>query len=121
MAEFLEGLYITVLGVTVVFAVLSILAIVMYGIGWSEKRLVEKEKPKNIEEKPAEKREEVKEEKGLDEKKIAIITAAIMAYLSQKRPKEVPIKRKPSQNWWLSGLTTYVEEVENFNYEIGKW
>ncbi|AMM53753.1 OadG family protein [Pyrococcus kukulkanii] len=120
MAGFLEGLYITVLGVTVVFSVLSILAIVMYGIGWAERRLVEKEKPKR-EEKPAGRREEVKTEEKLDEKKVAIITAAIMAYLSQKRPKEVLIKRKPSQNWWLSGLTTYVEEVENFNYELGKW
>nr|WP_048056205.1 OadG family transporter subunit [Pyrococcus sp. ST04] len=121
MAEFLEGLYITVLGVTVVFAVLSILAVTMYGIGWAEKKIVEKEsKEKTVEVKEV-KEESVKEERRLDEKKIAIITAAILAYLNQKKPREIPIKKKPSINWWLSGLTTQVEEVENFNYELGKW
>ncbi|MDK2869907.1 MAG: glutaconyl-CoA/methylmalonyl-CoA decarboxylase subunit delta [Pyrococcus sp.] len=119
MSQLLEGLYITILGIVVVFSVLAILAIVMDLIGRTERKLVEKEKKK--EEVREKKVEPVKVEKKLDEKKIAIITAAILAYLRGKQPKEVPIKRKPSPNWWLSGLITQMEEVENFNYEIGKW
>ncbi|AEH24273.1 OadG family protein [Pyrococcus yayanosii] len=111
----MEGLSITVLGVTVVFGVLGILAVTMYAIGWLERRLVEKEDggEEPVQESPP--------KKGLDEKKIAVITAAIMAYLDQKRPKELPIKRKPSEAWWLSGVTSHVGEVENFNYKLGKW
>ncbi|BAA30388.1 OadG family protein [Pyrococcus horikoshii] len=107
MGALLEGLYITILGVTIVFIVLSILAAVMYGIGEFERRTVGKEK----------KPEEVKEvEKTEDYEKVAVITAAILTYLSKRTPKEVPIKVKPSHNWWLSSLTREIEEIENFNY-----
>ena len=46
---FFEGLYVTILGVTVVFAVLAILALAMYGIGYLERVLVEREKPAVVE------------------------------------------------------------------------
>ncbi|AEC52774.1 hypothetical protein PNA2_1859 [Pyrococcus sp. NA2] len=110
MNSILEGFYITILGVTVVFVVLSILAVVMYGVGEFERR---SSKKPEVKEKIEEKVEEISE---LNNKKIAIITAAIMAYLSQKAPKEVPIRRKPSQNWWFSSLTREIEDIENFNY-----
>ncbi len=42
---FLEGFYITILGVVVVFLVLALLALAMYGIGHLEKALIERKKP----------------------------------------------------------------------------
>ncbi len=41
----IEGGWITVIGVTVVFTILGILALVLYFVGWLERRLVEREKP----------------------------------------------------------------------------
>ena len=46
---FFEGLYVTILGVTVVFAVLAILALAIYGIGYLERVLVKREKPAVVE------------------------------------------------------------------------
>ncbi len=122
MAAFMEGLYITILGVSVVFGVLIILSIAMYAIGKLEVSLVEREE-KPI---PA---EEVKAEKGIEEKpkleprKVAVITAAVLAYTAEKAAqlRPLPFKRKPSDAWRLYGLHSQMEEVENFNYEMGEW
>ncbi|WP_324735434.1 OadG family protein [Thermococcus sp. SY098] len=121
MQEFLEGLYITILGVTVVFTVLTILAIAMYAIGYLEKRLVEKEKAKEA---PVVREEaKVEEKPKIEPKKLAVITAAILAYIAEKNAqlRPVPFKRKPSDAWRLYGIQTQMEEVEDFNYELGKW
>lgn len=122
MAAFMEGLYITILGVSVVFGVLIILSIAMYAIGKLEVSLVERE------EKPAP-AEEVKAAKGIEEKpklepkKVAVITAAVLAYTAEKAAqlRPLPFKRKPSDAWRLYGLHSQMEEVENFNYEMGEW
>ncbi|WP_456394705.1 OadG family protein [Thermococcus sp.] len=122
MAAFMEGLYITILGVSVVFGVLIILSIAMYAIGKLEVSLVERE------EKPVP-AEEVKAEKGIEEKpkleprKVAVITAAVLAYTAEKAAqlRPLPFKRKPSDAWRLYGLHSQMEEVENFNYEMGEW
>ncbi|WP_457753314.1 OadG family protein [Thermococcus sp.] len=121
MQEFLEGVYITVLGVTVVFAVLTILAIAMYAIGYLERHLVEKEKAKEAP--VVEEVVKVEEKPKIEPKKLAVITAAILAYIAEKNAqlRPVPFKRKPSDAWRLYGLQTQMEEVEDFNYELGKW
>ncbi|AHF79577.1 OadG family protein [Thermococcus paralvinellae] len=123
MQAFLEGLYITILGVTVVFAVLTILALAMYGIGYLERRLLEREAPKEAP--VAEVKEEAKAEEKpkIEPKKLAVITAAILAYIAEKNAqlRPVPFKRKPSDAWRLYGIQTQMEEVEDFNYELGKW
>ncbi|USG99962.1 OadG family protein [Thermococcus argininiproducens] len=121
---FLEGLYITILGVTVVFLVLSILALAMYGIGYLERTLIEKER--QVIETPPKPKEEVKvEEKrpSIEPKKLAIITAAILAYVAEKNAqlRPLPFKKKPSDAWRLYGVQSQIEEVENFNYEMGAW
>ena len=126
MQEFLEGVYVTILGVTVVFAVLTILALAMYGIGWLERRLIERETEEEIKEIPIEEvREEVKveEKPKIEPRKLAVITAAILAYIAERNAqlRPVPFKRKPSDTWRLYGLQSQMEEVEDFNYELGKW
>jgi len=127
MGEFLEGLNITVLGVTIVFLVLTILAIILYFVGWLERRLIEREtrtvaKPAVVEAPKKTEGEEVREEK-IPPRDLAIITAAILAYLAKKAEalRPLPFKRKVSDVWRLYGLQTSMEEVEDFNYEIGKW
>ncbi|NJE07182.1 methylmalonyl-CoA epimerase [Thermococcus sp. M39] len=123
MQAFLEGLYITILGVTVVFAVLTILAIAMYAIGYFEKRLIEKESPKEAPVVRVEKKVKVEEKPKIEPRKLAVITAAILAYIAEKNAqlRPVPFRRKPSDAWRLYGIQTQMEEVENFNYELGKW
>ena len=121
---FLEGLYITILGVTVVFLVLSILALAMYGIGYLERVLIEREAPV-VETKPKEEKVELKveEKPAIEPKKLAIITAAILAYLAEKNTqlRPLPFRKKPSEAWRLYGVQSQIEEVENFNYEMGAW
>lgn len=127
MQAFIEGLYVTVLGVTVVFLVLIILALAMYGIGYLEKLLIE-EKPrtkKAVEEKGVEEVMEEKEEVKIEPRKLAVITAAILAYMGEKNAqlRPLPFKKKVRDYWSLYGLQTQMDEVENFNYnyELGKW
>ncbi|CAB49800.1 OadG family protein [Pyrococcus abyssi] len=115
MGAILEGFYLTILGVAIVFLVLSILAVVMYGIGEFERRSKREVETKEVKEEREEEEKVETLEKEEDER-VAVITAAILAYLSQRVPKEVPIKVKPSQNWWLSSLTREIDEIENFNY-----
>ena len=121
---FLEGLYITILGVTVVFLVLSILALAMYGIGYLERVLIERETP-TVETKPKEEKVELKveEKPAIEPKKLAIMTAAILAYLAEKNTqlRPLPFRKKPSEAWRLYGVQSQIEEVENFNYEMGAW
>ena len=121
---FLEGLYITILGVTVVFLVLSILALAMYGIGYLERVLIERETP-TVETKPKEEKVELKveEKPAVEPKKLAIMTAAILAYLAEKNTqlRPLPFRKKPSDAWRLYGVQSQIEEVENFNYEMGAW
>ena len=122
---FLEGLYITILGVTVVFLVLSILATAMYGIGYLERALIEREKPavEAVPKPKEEKEEQVEEKPSIEPKKLAVITAAILAYLAEKNAqlRPLPFKKKPSDAWRLYGVQSQIEEVENFNYEMGAW
>jgi len=121
---FLEGLYITILGVTVVFLVLSILALAMYGIGYLERVLIERE-TSTVETKPKEEKVELKveEKPAIEPKKLTIITAAILAYLAEKNTqlRPLPFRKKPSEAWRLYGVQSQIEEVENFNYEMGAW
>ncbi len=121
MAAFMEGLYITILGVTVVFGVLIILSIAMYAIGKLEISLVEREK--KLVPAPVEKKTEVEEKPRLEPRKVAVITAAILAYTAEKASqlRPLPFRKKPSDAWRLYGLHSQMEEVENFNYEIGEW
>ncbi|ACJ15524.1 methylmalonyl-CoA decarboxylase, delta subunit [Thermococcus onnurineus NA1] len=125
MAEFVEGLNITALGVTVVFAVLTILALVLYFVGWLERRLIDRETsgkapiPTKVEEVP-----KVKEAKPeIPPRDLAVITAAILAYTAEKAAqlRPLPFKRKVSDSWRLYGIQTTMEDVEDFNYEKGKW
>jgi sodium pump decarboxylase gamma subunit len=124
MTEFIEGLDLTVLGVTIVFTVLAILAVVLYAVGWAERRLVEREKAA-VAPAPAPTPVETKEEEkpSIPPKDLAIITAAVLAYtaenVSQLRP--LPFRRKVSDSWRLYGVQSQMEEVEDFNYEMGKW
>jgi len=123
MQAFVEGLYITILGVTVVFGVLIILALAMYGIGWLERRLVEREAPKVEAPVTVEKAEEEAPKPKLEPRKLAIITAALLAYTAEKNAqlRPLPFRKLPSREWSLYGLQSQMEEVENFNYELGKW
>ncbi|AFL94861.1 methylmalonyl-CoA decarboxylase subunit delta [Thermococcus cleftensis] len=122
MSEFMEGLNLTVLGVTIVFMVLSILAVVLYAVGWIERRLVEREKPAPS---PAPTPSPVeKEDKPvIPPRDLAVITAAILAYTAEKASqlRPLPFKRKISDAWRLYGVQSQMEEVEDFNYEMGKW
>jgi sodium pump decarboxylase gamma subunit len=124
--QLVEGGWITVIGVTVVFTILGILALVLYFVGWLERRLVEKEKPAAapaptpapapVEAKPEEKPK-------IPPRDLAVITAAILAYTAEKAAqlRPLPFRRKVSDAWRLYGLQTQMEDVEDFNYEIGKW
>ncbi|HIH72669.1 MAG: glutaconyl-CoA/methylmalonyl-CoA decarboxylase subunit delta [Thermococcaceae archaeon] len=123
---FLEGFYITILGVVVVFLVLALLALAMYGIGHLEKALIERKKPVEVKPLPKEEKEEkvIAEEKpSIEPKKLAVITAAVLAYIAEKNAqlRPLPFKKKPSDVWRLYGVQTQLEEVENFNYEMGAW
>ncbi len=121
MSEFMEGLNLTVLGVTIVFTVLAILAVVLYAVGWSERRLVEKEAKAAPTPAPA---PVVKEEKPeIPPRDLAVITAAVLAYTAEKASqlRPLPFKRKVSDAWRLYGVQSQMEEVEDFNYEMGKW
>ena len=55
-------------------------------------------------------------------KKVAVITAAILAYLAGKSAqlKPLPFGRKPSSAWSLYGLQSRFLEVENFNYLLDR-
>ena len=66
---FFEGLYVTILGVTVVLAVLAILALAMYGIDYLERVLVEREKPAvETVQKPKEEEVKVEEKPAIEPK-----------------------------------------------------
>lgn len=121
IAEFIESLNITAMGVTVVFAVLTILALILYFVGWLERRITERETPAPVPVKVEETK--VEEEKEIPPRDLAIITAAILAYTAEKASqlRPLPFKRKVSDAWRLYGIQTTMEEVEDFNYEIGKW
>jgi len=108
MNQLAEGGWITVIGITVVFAILAILAIIMYAIGAFERGMTGGvKKVEETEEKPEE----------IPPEDLAIITASILAYRGRRRG----ITRKVSDAWRLYGLQTGMNEVENFNYEIRKW
>ncbi|MCD6372157.1 MAG: OadG family protein [Thermococcus sp.] len=122
MSEFMEGLNLTVLGVTIVFMVLSILAVVLYAVGWLERRLVEREL--SVSEPAPAPAPEVKEERPtVPPKDLAVIMAAVLAYTAEKASqlRPLPFKRKVSDAWRLYGVQSSMEEVEDFNYEMGKW
>jgi len=122
MSEFMEGLNLTVLGVSIVFMVLSILAVVLYAVGWLERRLVEREKPVPTPA-PISAPEEKEEKPGIPPRDLAVITAAVLAYTAEKASqlRPLPFKRKISDAWRLYGVQSSMEEVEDFNYEMGKW
>ncbi|WP_456365525.1 OadG family protein [Thermococcus sp.] len=126
VAQLIEGGWITVIGVTVVFTILGILALVLYFVGWLERRLI------GIESRttpvpapaPAAKVEKAEEKtSGVPPRELAVITAAVLAYLAKKAEqlRPLPFRRKISDAWRLYGLEAQMEETENFNYEIGKW
>ncbi|WP_297490641.1 OadG family protein [Thermococcus sp.] len=127
VAQLIEGGWITVIGVTVVFTILGILALVLYFVGWLERRLV------GMESKaapvpapgPAVKAEKAEEEKppALPPRELAVITSAVLAYLAKKAEqlRPLPFRRKVSDAWRLYGLEAQMEETEHFNYEMGKW
>ncbi|ASJ03694.1 methylmalonyl-CoA epimerase [Thermococcus profundus] len=124
MAQLVEGGWITVIGVTVVFAILGILALILYFVGWLERRLVEKEKPTPLPTPtptPAAKIEERKP--TIPPRDLAVITAAVLAYTAEKvsQLRPLPFRRKVSDAWRLYGVQSQMEEVEDFNYEMGKW
>ncbi len=125
MAEFIEGLDLTVLGVTIVFVVLSILAVVLYAVGWTERRLVEKEARGASLQAPAQApAAEAKEKKpAIPPRDLALITAAVLAYTAEKASqlRPLPFRRKVSDSWRLYGLQSQMEDSEDFNYELGKW
>lgn len=127
MSQFLEGGWITVIGVTIVFAILSILAIVMYAIGAFERGMTRKAegKPKSeAKEAPVEEKKETEApNEEIPPRDLAIITASILAYIAKKAEvaRPVPFRRKVSDAWRLYGVQTYMNEVENFNYELRKW
>ena len=122
MSQLAEGGWITVIGITVVFAILAILAIVMYAIGAFERGMTAR--AKKAEEKAVEEtKEEVTVGEEIPPRDLAIITASILAYLAKKAEiaRPLPFRRKISDAWRLYGLQTGMNEVENFNYEMRKW
>jgi len=122
MSQLAEGGWITVIGITVVFAILAILAIVMYAIGAFERGMTKKaEKEEKAVEETKEEVETPEEE--IPPRDLAIITASILAYLAKKAEvvRPLPFKRKVSDAWRLYGLQSGMDEVENFNYEMRKW
>ncbi len=123
MGQLAEGGWITITGIVVVFAVLSILALVMYAIGAFERRTAKKaEKPKEETVEEAEKKVEVPEKK-IPPRDLAIITASILTYVAKKAEvlRPLPFTRKVSDAWRLYGLQSGMDEVENFNYEMRNW
>ncbi len=126
MSQIAEGGWITVIGVTIVFAILGILALVMYAIGAFERGMTKAEGKAGKEDKeaPVEGKKEVAAEKQeIPPRDLAIITASILAYLAKKAEvaRPLPFRKKVSDTWRLYGLQTGMNEVENFNYELGKW
>lgn len=94
LTEVLEGLKITVIGVTVVFVILSILAAIMAGFKPLFYRRVKPAKPvaktgekakKHLEAKPAE--EKLILPPGLSPEEISVLTAAVLGFLEYKRKK----------------------------------
>ena len=123
MNQIVEGGWITVIGITVVFAILTILAIVMYAIGAFERGMTGKRKePERTGEVEGVKPPETETEE-IPPRDLAIITASILAYLAKKAEvaRPLPFRRKVSDAWRLYGLQSGMDEVENFNYEIRKW
>ncbi len=123
MSQFAEGGWITIVGITVVFTILAILALIMYAIGAFERGMTKKaEKEEKAVEKKEEEKVEVPEEK-IPPRDLAIITASILAYLAKKAEafRPIPFRRKVSDAWRLYGLQSGMDEVENFNYEMRKW
>ncbi|WP_297550943.1 OadG family protein [Thermococcus sp.] len=122
MSQIIEGGWITVIGITVVFTILTILALVLYAIGAFEKGMTERKKSMEVEKVEEIKTPEIKTEE-IPPRDLAIITASILAYLAKKAEvaRPLPFKRKVSDAWRLYGLQSGMEEVENFNYEIRKW
>ena len=123
MAEFIEGLDLTVLGVTIVFTVLAILAVVLYAVGWAERRMVEKETKAAPAPAPAPVAEAKEEKPVIPPRDLAVITAAVLAYPAEKASqiRPLPFRRKVSDSWRLYGLQSSMEENEDFNYELRKW
>ncbi|WP_297420671.1 OadG family protein [Thermococcus sp.] len=124
MAEFIEGLDLTVLGVTIVFTVLSILAVVLYAVGWTERRLVERETAAASSPAPTPvPKTEAEEKQEIPPRDLAVITAAVLAYTAEKASqlRPLPFRRKVSDAWRLYGLQSSMEDGEDFNYELGKW
>jgi len=122
MSQFAEGGWITIIGITVVFAILAILAIVMYAIGAFERGMTKKaEKEEKAVEETKEEGETPEEE--IPPRDLAVITASILAYLAKKAEvvRPLPFRRKVSDAWRLYGLQSGMDEVENFNYEMRKW
>ena len=120
MSEFVDGLWITIIGVTIVFSILGILAVILYSVGWFERRLVEKEGLTQVSKEEAVTREG---EPKVPPRDLAVITAAVMAYTAEKAAqlRPLPFKRKVSDAWRLYGLQTGMDDVEDFNYEMGGW
>ncbi|WP_456421777.1 OadG family protein [Thermococcus sp.] len=121
MNQIVEGGWITVIGITVVFSILTILALILYAIGAFERGMTKKtEKAK---EEVVEETKEVGKTEEIPPRDLAIITASILAYLAKKAEvlRPLPFKRKVSDSWRLYGLQSGMDEVENFNYEIRKW
>jgi len=127
VTQLVEGGWITVIGVTVVFTILGVLALVLYFVGWLERRLIGMEAKTTSVPAPApvakaEKEGEVKPSE-LPPRELAVITAAVLAYLAKKAEqlRPLPFRRRVSDAWRVYGLEAQMEETENFNYEIGKW
>ena len=94
LAEVLEGLKITVIGVTVVFVILSILAAIMAGF---KPLFYKRAKPVKLVPETKERAEKPLEAKPMEEKlvlppglsseEISILTAAVLGFLEYKRKK----------------------------------
>ncbi len=123
MSEFTDGLWVTVIGVTIVFSILGILAGILYSVGWFERRLVEREGAISSPTEKAAPPVAEEEKPGLPPRDLAVITAAITAYTAEKAAqlRPLPFRRKVSDAWRLYGLQSSMDEVEDFNYEIGEW
>ncbi len=89
-----EGVMLTIVGISVVFMVLGILAAVMYLLKPRIKIKKEKEKPVP-KEKKEEKKEQKKPEEGVDKEVIAAITGALSIYLGGKKFRIISVKPSP--------------------------
>ncbi len=93
-----EGLLLTGIGITVVFAVLSILAVIMYFLkpGILGERREKKEVTAARKERPAAIRKPlIREEKEVDEEIVAAITGALSLYLGGKKFRIINVKASP--------------------------